>query len=388
MSLGALLLALSFSRLSRSIPRAGGPYAYTREAFGDFAGFLVAWGYWIAIFVGNAAIAVGFVGYTAFFFPSLSAHPPLAVAVALAAIWLLTWTNALGVREAGFVQLVTTVLKLLPLAAVGLLGILYLDPSHFRPFNLAGGSAMGAVRATATLTLWAFIGLESATVPAENVKDPERTIPRATVAGTLATALIYMVSTAAVLGIVPPEALAVSTAPFAEAAAIVWGPWASRVVAAGAAISAFGALNGWILLQGQVPLAAARDGLFPERFARLSPRGTPLFGLVVSSVLVTLLMAMNYTRGLVEQYTLIILLATLTTLVPYVFSTAAEGMLILRRRIVGEPLPLGRVLLLALAFIYALWAVAGSGAETVYWGFLLLLAGLPVYVLIRGGDAA
>ena len=387
-SAGALLLALSFSRMSRSLPRAGGPYAYSRDAFGDFAGFLVAWGYWIAIFVGNAAIAVGFVGYVAFFFPSLSLHPPLAVAVALAAIWILTWTNARGVREAGMVQLVTMVLKLLPLLALGLLGIFYLDPTHFQPFDLSGGSPLGSVTATATLTLWAFIGLESATVPAESVKDPEQTIPRATVAGTLTAAVIYIVSTAAVLGIVPPAALAVSTAPFAEAAAIVWGRWASWVVAAGAAISAFGALNGWILLQGQVPMAAARDGLFPARFARLSSRGTPVFGLVVSSILVTLLMAMNLTRGLVEQYTLIIKLATLTTLVPYVFSAAAEGRVIMRQRMKGAPLPRGRTLLTALAFLYALWAVGGSGEETVYWGFLLLLAGLPVYVLLTGEPEA
>lgn len=382
-SAGSLLLALSFSRLSRSIPRAGGPYAYTREAFGDFAGFLVAWGYWIAIFVGNAAIAVGFVGYIAYFFPYLSEHPPVAVAVALAAIWLLTWTNTRGIREAGALQLVTTVLKLLPLLAVGLLGIFYLDPSHFQPFNRTGTSPLGAVTATATLTLWAFIGLESATVPAESVKDPGRTIPRATVAGTLTAALIYMLSTAAVLGIVPPETLEVSTAPFAEAASLIWGRWAAWMVAAGAAISAFGALNGWILLQGQVPMAAARDGLFPRRFGRLSSRGTPAFGLVVSSVFVTLLMTMNYTRGLVEQYTLIILLATLTTLVPYVFSAAAEALLVLREHAGGGPLAAGRLLLASLAFLYALWAVAGSGRDTVYWGFLLLLVGLPVYVVLR-----
>ncbi len=377
-STGALLLALTFARLGRLLPHTGGPYIYAREGFGDFAGFLVGWGHWIATFVGNAAIAVGFVGYLGFLWPAVTAGPVPAVLTALAAIWLLTGINALGVREGGIVQLVTTVLKLLPLLGIAFFGLFHLDPSNFRPFNLAGGSPFGAVTATATLTLWAFIGLESATVPADEVRDPERTIPRATLIGTMTTAVIYILGTVAVMGLIPPDQLAESTAPFADAASHLWGGGAAYLVAIGAAISSFGALNGWILLQGQIPLAIARDGLFPKHFARLSRRGTPVFGLILSSLLVTGLMVMNYTRGLVEQFTFIILLSTLTALIPYLFAPMAELVIRGRSRDLGR----GEAVLAVLAFLYALWAVAGSGAETVYWGFILMMAGIPVYVWV------
>jgi APA family basic amino acid/polyamine antiporter len=382
-STGAVLLALVFARLGRTMPQPGGIYAYTRTGFGDLAGFLVAWGYWISIWSGNAAIATGFAGYMGAFVPAVSKNPMVAGIVASAAIWFLSWVNSLGVRNAGIVQLVTAALKLIPLFAIGLLGLMYFDPDNFVPFNLSGGSTLSAITATASLTLWAFLGLESATIPAGDVADPERTIPRATILGTLAAAAVYILGTVAVMGVVSPGNLSRSTAPYADAASLMWGGWASYAVAAGAAVSCFGALNGWILLQGQLPLAVARDGLFPPAFARLSKRGTPAPGILISSALATVLIAMNYTRGLVAQFTFILQLATLTTLIPYVFCSAAEALISLRA---GSPARrrLGAGLLVpGLAFLYSMWAIAGSGRDTVFWGFLLLLAGLPVYVWNR-----
>ncbi len=387
---GALVLALVFARLSRAVPKVGGPYAYTRRGFGDFAGFLVAWGYWISICAGNAAIAVAFVSYLTVFWPALARNSALAATMALFSIWLLTWVNATGVRRAGFVQLVTTVLKLIPLVEIGTLGFLAFNADHFVPFNVSGEPALSAVSATVALTLWAFLGLESATIPADDVRDPSRTIPRATIIGTLLTAVVYILSSVAVMGIIPPSSLAASTAPFADAAGTLWGSWARYVVGAGAAIACFGALNGWILIQGQLPFAVARDRLFPAIFGRASKHGTPVSGLVLSSVLVTVLVLTNYTKALVEQFTFIILLATLTTLVPYVFSSMAALIILIRDR----ALPSGRMfapfVLAVLAFVYSLWAVAGVGQEAVYWGFLLLLAGIPVYVWVtwRGGSGA
>lgn len=382
-SAGALLLALVFARLSRLVPRAGGPYAYSRAGFGDFAGFLVAWGYWVSIWAANAAIAVAFVSYLSFFVPAVQESPRLAAAIAVGAIWSLTWVNAMGVRQAGSVQVATTVLKIAPLLLVGTLGLLYLEPENFRPFNPSGHSTLSAVGATAALTLWAFLGFESATVPAEEVRDPGRTIPRATVLGTLLTALVYIAGTVAVMGIIPPGRLATSNAPFADAARAVWGDWTGALVAGGAMISCFGALNGWILLQGRIPFAAARDGVFPAIFARLSHRGTPVMGLVFSSGLVTVLLAMNYTAGLVEQFTFIILLATLTALFPYALCTMAELMIFVRERdrFRGERLA-GAAIIAILAFLFALWAIAGAGRDVVYWGFLLLLFGVPMYVWV------
>ncbi len=376
---GAVILALVFARWGRIMPEVGGPYAYTRRGFGDFGGFLVGWGYWISIWSGNAAIATAFVGYLGVFVPALSGSPALAAVTAAGAIWLLSWVNAKGVREAGIVQVATTALKLLPLIAVGTLGLLYFDAGNFRPFNVSDQTTFSALTATAALTIWAFLGLESATIPANDVRDPSRTIPRATTAGTLTAGVVYVLGTIGVMGVLAPAVLSGSTAPFADAAGAMWGGWASYAVAAGAAIACFGALNGWILLSGQVPFATAKDGLFPAAFGRLSKNGTPVFGIVVSGVLATALLLMNYTRGLVGAFTFIILLSTLHTLFPYVMCTA--GAFLVRdhageRRIPWQLVP-------ALAFVFSLWAIAGLGRDTVYWGFLLLLAGVPVYVWMK-----
>ncbi|GAA0265353.1 amino acid permease [Actinomadura nitritigenes] len=381
---GAVLLALVFARLARAYPKTGGPYAYARRAFGDFVGFQTAWGYWIAVWAGNAAIAVAFVGYLAHFWHALGTNKPLAAGVGLAAIWVLTAVNAYGVRQGGVVQVVTTVVKLVPLLLIAVGGLFFIKSANFGPFNASGTSAFSAVTAAAALTLWSFIGLESATVPAEDVEDPEKTIPRATVAGTAVTALIYILGTVAVLGLVPAAALSGSTAPFADAADAAFGGWAADLVAAGAAISAFGALNGWILLQGQVPYAAARDGLFPRFFARTGRGGTPVAGLVVSSVLVTVLMVMNYNSSLVDQFTFIILLATLTTVIPYAYAAAAELVLLATDRAAfsGRRLSVAAVIAL-LAFGYSVWAIAGAGYEVVYKGTLLIFAGMPVYAWLK-----
>jgi APA family basic amino acid/polyamine antiporter len=381
---GAALVALVFARLSRLVKKSGGPYTYTREGFGDFPGFLIAWGYWISIWTTNAAIAVAFVSYLSFFFTGLKANAILAAGVGLITIWGLTWINVLGVHTAGMVQLVTTILKLLPLLLIATAGLLYVDGSNFVPFNATGQAPFAAITSTVALTLWAFLGLESGTTPAEHVQDPERTIPRATLLGTALAGTVYILGTVAVMGVIPSAELANSNAPFADAAVRMWGSWAGTFVALGAVVSCFGALNGWLLLQGQIPLAAARDGLFPGFFGRVSKFNTPANALVFSSVLASILLMMNYNKSLVQQFTFIILLATLNTLVPYTFCSMSEIMIYFRNpeRFSGKRLG-GAVVLSVLAFAYSLWAIAGAGQEIVYWGFIFLMAGVPVYVWIR-----
>ena len=376
---GAVCLALVFARLGRILPLTGGPYAYAREAFGDFGGFLVAWSYWISMWTTDAALAVAFVSYLTVFWPALATQPPLAAGTALAAIWLVTAVNLIGVRTAGVVQLVTTILKLLPLVAISFAGIFVFDAGHFAPFNPSGQAPLLAVSATVTLTLWAFLGLESGTVPAGAVRDPDRTFPRATVLGTLIATAVYIAGTVAVMGIIEPAALATSTAPFADAARSIAGPWGAWVIAGGAAISCFGALNGWVLLSGQLPFAAARDGMLPAPLGKLSRTGTPANGIVISSMIGSALVAMNFTRGLVDAFTFMILLATLATLFPYILSSMA--LLVIDRPAPGAAarrtwLPL----VAAVAFIYSIWAIYGSGRDAVFWGFLLIIAGLPLYV--------
>jgi APA family basic amino acid/polyamine antiporter len=290
----------------------------------------------------------------------------------------------LGIRQGGAIQFATTILKFVPLAVIGIAGLFFFNPANFRPF--APNGVWNGLNAGAALTLWAFIGLESATIPAEEVADPERTIPRATMIGTIAATLIYLVTTVAIMGIVPSAALAGSSSPFADAAGIIFGsPWAAQAIAVVAMISAFGCLNGWILLQGRVPLAAAQDGLFPKQFARLHPRWqTPAFGLVVSSVFITVLMLMNYSQTLVEQFNFVILLATLTTLVPYAYAAAAEVYLFFteRERFAGARLARDTVIA-ALAFAYTIYAIVGAGTDVIAKGLILLMLGIPVYIYLK-----
>ena len=381
---GSIFIALVFSRLSRLITKSGGPYAYSREGFGDFAGFLVAWGYWLSIWTGNAAIAVAGVGYLSVFIPSLKENPMISAIVAIGVIWLFTYINTLSIKKVGMVQLVTTILKILPLLLFGTFGFLYFNKAHFTPFNLSDASNFDAVTATAALALWAFLGLESATIPSDKVKNPGRTISRATIAGITIAALLYISSTIGVMGIISPVDLQQSAAPFADAAQKVWGSWAGGLVAAGAAIACFGALNGWILLQGQLPMAAARDKLFPPSFEKVSKKGVPVVGLVIASVLASLLVSVNYTKGLVQMFSFIIMLSTLSCLLPYLFSSLSEIMLYLRKKKTYNRKRLITASLISIpAFLYSVWAITGLEYEVLFWGAILLTSGVPIYLYIK-----
>ena len=382
-ALGTLALALVFSYLSRLMPKAGGPYAYTRVGFGDFAGFLVAWGYWVSVWCGNAAIAVATVSYASVFIPELASNNLLAILAGLMLIWSLTWVNTRGIKTTGNVQLITTVLKLIPLLSLALVGPFFIDIEHFQPFNLSDQSSFSAITATAALSLWAFLGMESATIPAENIKDPQKTIPRATILGTLVVSLVYIGSNLAVMGLVHPVDLQHSPAPYAAAAAVIWGDGAYYWVGAAAVIAGIGALNGWILMQGQIPMAVARDKLFPKIFARANMKGAPVWGLLISSILVSIVMTMNYAKGLVEMFKFVILLSTMTVLVPYLFSSASYILVAVQKKLGTVRWSSGKITVACLAFVYSLWAVAGSGEESVYWGFILLMAGIPFYVWIK-----
>ena len=381
---GTILLALVFSRLSRLITKAGGPYTYSREGFGDFAGFLVAWGYWLSIWTGNAAISVAGVGYLSVFIPSLKENQLLSAFVAVGAIWLFTFVNTLSIKKVGQVQLVTTIIKILPLLLLGTFGFLYFNKAHFSPFNLSEASNFDAVTATAALALWAFLGLESATIPSDKVKNPGKTISMATITGITIAALLYISSTIGVMGIIAPADLQQSAAPFADAAQKIWGSWAGRLVAAGAAIACFGALNGWILLQGQLPMAAARDKLFPPSFKKVSKKGVPVIGLIIASVLASFLVSVNYTKGLVKMFSFIIMLSTLSCLLPYLFSSLSEILLYLRKKKNYNKKRLLTASLISIpAFLYSLWAITGLEYEVLFWGAILLTAGIPFYVYIK-----
>jgi APA family basic amino acid/polyamine antiporter len=380
---GTMAFGLVIARLARRRPAVGGPYAYTREAFGEFAGFLVGWGYWISCWSGVATLAVAMTSYLGDLVPAVAAHP---LATELSAIVLLTAVNTRGVREAGAVQVATTVLKLSPLVAVALFGLARFEPAHLQPFNPTGRPLASAAMGCLALTLWAYQGFESASIAAGEARDARRLVPRATLLGISIASVFYVASTLAVMGLVPPAALAKSGAPFAEAARILWGPSAGKVVAAGAAVSCFGALNGWILVAGRMPLAIARDGLFPAFFERVSARGTPVTGLILSSSLSCFLLVANYSGSdsLVAVFTGMTLLAALSALPSYVFAAGAEMLLAVRARQSGGAELAGPAVAIGLAaFAYGVLTILGAGDEYVARCFLLLIVGMPFYVLAR-----
>lgn len=372
---GAVLLALTFARLAMRWPQSGGPYVYARNAFGPLPGFVVAWSYWVSVWCANAAIAVAFAGSMGAVLPAATATPARAAACALAALWACTAVNLLGVREAGRVQLLATALKLLPLVLFGVIALWFVDTRHLTPFNPTGTSLPQVAHATVALTLWALLGLEAATVPAGSVSDAERTVPRATVFGTLVAGLATILACTVVIGLLPADVLKDSQAPMADAASALWGPAAGVALAAVMAVSCFGALNGWVLVSAQLPLAAASDGVFPAFFARLDRRGTPVAGVLASSALASVLVLSNYSRSLVQVFTFAILLSTAATLLPYVVSSAAwlwrgTG----RSRWIA-----------AAALAYSIYALSGIGREALLWGGVLVLAGLPIHFMLRRG---
>ena len=386
---GAILLAVVFARLSAAFPAAGGPYAYVNLAFGPFTAFIVAWGYWISIWVGNAAIATGAVSYLSPLLPWIADVPGASAAVTLFFLWLLTFVNWYGIRASGWVQSVTTVLKLLPLLAVAGLGLF-----SFRSANVAAAAggiplSLSATTATVTLTLWTLLGLESATIPADKVRDPSRIIPRATLLGTVVTALICILACTAVLLLLPAEKVALSNAPFVDLVTLYWGVAAGKLLAVFAAISGLGALNGWILLQAELPSAMAKSGVFPRIFARESQRRTPSFALFFSSGLVTLLILMNYQKSMVSVFTFMILLSTTACLVLYLLCSLALVRLQCTGQLTSGPLGAPRrgtaplAVLGVVATAYTLWAIVGAGAEAVGWGAVLLALGVPLYFLVR-----
>ena len=380
---GALILAKIFSNFSKIIVnKSGGPYLYSKQGFGDFIGFLVAWGYWISTWISNAAIAIAIIGGLSFFFPILQTNSVVAVSIGLSMIWFFTWINSKGMRTTGKIQLITTVLKLLPLVFVIIFGIFFFSLDNFPEFNMTGESNFTSFSLVAALTLYAFLGLESASIPVENIHTPEKTVPKATMYGTIISTCIYIFSTIVLFGILPTETLQNSPAPFAEAGEIIGGKYTGYFIAIGAIISGMGALNGWILILAQIPMAAAKDEMFPRIFKRKNKKGVPVLGLVIGSILSSVVMLMNFSENLVTQFTFIINLTVLACLVPYLFVSASYAIVIIQNK--NHTNSIVKTVLLGLfGFLYSLWAIYGSSAEVVFYGLLLLLLGIPFYVFMQ-----
>ncbi|MFT6460878.1 MAG: APA family basic amino acid/polyamine antiporter [Maricaulis maris] len=370
---GSILLALVLGRLSHRTTRTGGPIAFAHDAFGDLTGFLVAWGYWASYWIGMPAIAIAFVGYLTVFVPALETSPILQMGCGLALIWGLGLVSLHGIRDASFVQLVMTILKLIPIFIVIGIGFVAGDVANLPAVNPSGGNFLSVLAITALLTMWAFAGLESSTVPAGDVRDAATNVPRATIIGTVTVAVVYIAATASVMLVVPAADLANSTSPFSDAARIL-GPWGPGLIAAGAMVSTAGALNGTILLSGQLPMAVALDRLAPAALGRRNKGGAPQLSLLLSLGLGSILLVANYSRGLVGAFTFLLMMSTVCLLLPLLVSALAELKHSWRSA-------RGWAIIALAAGAYAAFAVLGSGLEVLAWGGVLILAGLPAYWL-------
>ncbi|MBM3610495.1 MAG: amino acid permease [Alphaproteobacteria bacterium] len=380
-ALGSLLLALIFASLSQKIPQAGGPYAYCREGLGDFMGFQVAWTYWISMWVGSVATVVIIVGHLGLFIPALSETPLLSFACGLSIIWGLTGLNMLSFKGSGVFQIITTLLKLTPILAIIFWGLPQISFENFQAFNVSQDTNTYAFMATATLTMWTFLGLESATIPSNAlIKNPQRFIPLATVLGTLCVGVLYMAAHTTILGLIPNEVLQKTPTAFAFAAEILFGKGGAILVALGAIIAALGSLNGYIFIQSHIPLTASQDKIFPPFFAKTTKEGVPIRAFLTTACIMSCVLWMNYDKSLVHQFTFLVTLATLASLATYFFSIIATVFIDRQRQV---PFSLKTSVLYLLALGYTVWTIIGAGLEVFTYGSLLFLGSAPFFFLIR-----
>ena len=378
---GTLLVALSLSRLVRRIPKIGGPYAYVQAGLGSFAGFLIAWTYWIACIAAVSGIAIAFVGYLGVFVPQITDSRILSLLCALALVWSIVMLNVRSLESSSRFQLVSTLIKILPLLFMIILGFSFMEPANLPEVNPTDLHPAALLATVTTLVMWSFVGIETATVPADNMVEPEKTIPRVLVAAVLSILTIYLLVSMAVALLVPADELMNSTAPFALAASKVMGPAGAALITLGALVSTLGSLNANTLTAGNVALAAAKDNLLPEQFKRLSDSGTPQFAYIVSGLFISALLTLNYTKGLVAAFTFMAMLSTLSTLMAYAFCAVAEFYFLKS----DQPGPeRTRAIGLSIAtFTYAFFAIYGAGWEIVFYSFMLILMGMPIYALVK-----
>ncbi len=392
-SIGAVALAIMYGSLARRLPAAGGPYAYARAAFGEFAGFTNAWSYWITSWAGNAAIVTGWVLYVVVFFEGAFGWHLSSVSwllfFAMIGLWVPAMINLFGLREMGWFQVVTTVAKFLPLAFIATVGLFFIKADNFGPFNVSGTGWFSALSSAGVVVLFSFLGVEAASVAAGKVKDPTRNVPRATIIGTIASAVVYVLCTVAIFGVVGPAALQQSTAvgaPFVDTFAQIMGTTSyGWLVALVAVISGIGCLNGWTMICAEMPRAAAKDGLFPNAFTWLNRRGAPWFGIVIAAVLASIFTWISYQgAGGLNAFLTLVYLTGVTAAVPYFFSALAQVYWLFTDPVRVHPARLAIDAFVAvLAGLFSLWFVYGSGAAATYWAFLMILAGFAVYAVMR-----
>lgn len=363
---GALCLAHVLAALSQSHARAIGPAEMVEHSFGPLAGFLIGFAFWVSVWAGCATISVGAVSYLSSFIPILGEHPSLS---ALAVVWLVTGVNLIGVRVAGSFQVVTMILKLVPLVVVIILIAIIFGESGTAvlPPLPEEGLSLGSVNTAAAIALWALVGFEAAFAASDKIENPQRNVARSTLLGASLTGIIYLVVCSGIALMLPVDQVAGSAAPFSIFVATYWSPGPAAFIGLFAAISAIGAVNGWTLVQGELPLEMARRRMMPQWFAATLANGVPFRGLLVSSCLASILILSNSSRTMAGLFTFMALLTTSVTLWLYIACAAAA----LKQRL-AIPTAIAGV-------IFGIWSLIGAGWSAAGLSILLMCSGLPLY---------
>lgn len=378
--LGSLVLALTFANLGSKIPKTGGTYEYSRLAYGNFMGFMTAWLYWNGSWIGNATIFIVVATYLGEVISALTNSPMVGFLFCSAILWTSTYINIRGTKLAGMVTSIITVFKVLLFIFFIVIGLMYFDPTNLTPMFPAG-KGVSTIPMAAALTLWAFMGLETASVAGGEIKNPEKNVKRSTIMGMLISTVLYILISIVAMGAMNQSELATSTAPISDIIVKVLNLKSLDALNIAIAISILGTGMGWLLSTARVAYAAGEDGIFPKTFAKVHPKyNTPYVALIIGSIFINIIFLMNFTKGLAGAYNFIVVLATLSYLPIYAISTIAEIILMVK----DDKKPslkahLGLIIRCLIGFAFAVWAIYASGAEIVMYGFILILLGVPVY---------
>lgn len=381
--IGAIILALTFANLGSKMPVSGGVVEYSRKSFGSFMGFMTAWLYWNGCWIGNATLFIVILKYLSAVFPVLNAHPLYGFLLCSAILWLFTYINIRGAKSAGTVGSLLIILKLIILVLFIVTASGVFNINNVGPLFPAGGG-IKTIPMAAAVTFWAFEGVEIATVASGEIKNPKRNVKLSTIIGISLALFFYMAVSVLCLGAMKRTDLANSLDPLSSIMALVLGQKSLIYINIGIALSICGSSILWLLATGRAAYAAGKDNLFPGIFSKVHKKySTPYVALILGSVLINLMLLLNFFKGLNGAYNFIVLLSTLSYLPVYAVSTIAEIMLVIdfKGKSMGK-----KILLLvrpSLGFLFCVWAIYASGAQTVLYGFLLIMCGIPIYAYMK-----
>jgi arginine:ornithine antiporter/lysine permease len=386
---GMLMLAFVYQGLAVRKPRLdAGPYAYAKAGFGSFVGFNSAWGYWISAFLGNVAYSVAIFSALSYFFPVFGDGNNLpSIIGASLCLWLVHFLVLKGIRQAAFVNVVTTIAKLVPLIVFIVVAVIAFHWDKFT-FDFSGrgtglGSITDQVKSTMLVTLWVFIGIEGASVYSARAAN-RHDVGRATVIGFLGALTIYVLVSLLATGIQTQPELAQQKVPsMAGVLASVVGPWGAAVINLGLIVSVGGAFLAWTLLCAEIPFVCGRDGTFPKWFAAENANGSPVNSLWVTNALIQLFLILALFST--SAYQFFYFIASVAILPPYVFSGAyALKLALTRETYEADDRRRNRDLVVgALATLYGIWLVYAAGLSYLLMCSILFVPGILVYARAR-----